>query len=257
VLLDTEIDYSYSEQFKAVFEHTKESIKPEKMHNIIAFGDPDLIYTLRYGPGRLRSNINFLRRKYDPYQYTNYTDVQEIIQEIRPFETIEHKIVFSDINFNPDDEIIKKSALIAVNGVLQGDEVSLLESISPSDITNLKISTSLSDIHRYTPLDFAAVIEITTIQNMYRYRRKPIRVLSDILNPVREFYSPDYSVESITSDDQRKTLYWNPQMRVEKNKPIIITFFTSDLKGPFYGRAEGMDSEGNPISGAFGFIVTE
>jgi hypothetical protein len=100
---------------------------------------------------------------------------------------------------------------------------------------------------------FGSVIEITTIQGMWRYNQSHTQ--TGILNMDREFYSPDYSVESTYSADNRKTLFWNPKIMLYKGNSMVVTFYTSDLKGTFSGYITGMDDNGNPIEKKFSFQV--
>jgi hypothetical protein len=104
-------------------------------------------------------------------------------------------------------------------------------------------------------MNFQGVIEITTIQGMFKYRQPTIQLGVDILNTNREFYSPDYSIESNTSTDNRKTLYWNPYFSLQSGQSALITFYTSDIKGIYHGLAEGTDEDGNPVNAEFSFIV--
>lgn len=256
--LNPSIDYGYSTKLKEMFSiKSKEIQNYEKIKDIISYGDPDLIYALRYGSGRFRKTASIMHKKYDPYQYRDYSDVLDIIMDIREYDLIENKIVFRDIDENFQKNINQQSALIVVNGSLWGDQVDVLSSISPSDVTNLVISSSSSDIHRYTPVDFPAVIEITTIQGIYRYSKRPVQFLKNLINTEYEFYTPDYSFESLSTPDNRKTLYWNTHIRIERDIPVLISFYTSDIKSIFLSRAEGLDADGNPVSAEFRFSVTE
>jgi hypothetical protein len=46
---------------------------------------------------------------------------------------------------------------------------------------------------------------------------------------IREFYSPDYTVNDPNIKDYRTTLYWNPHVHIDKNsRRIVLPFFNSD-----------------------------
>ena len=145
--------------------------------------------------------------------------------------------------------------IIVINGAIKGTNVDVLKGMLPSDITNINISESLMDVHRYTPVNFQGVIELTTIQSMYKYRQPGMQMGMDILNTSREFYSPDYSIETAVNTDNRKTLYWNPRVTITQGLPALITFYTSDVKGIYYGKIEGMDAEGHPVQDEFTIVV--
>jgi hypothetical protein len=142
-----------------------------------------------------------------------------------------------------------------INGVLKGNKTGALRNIIPSDITNISVSTSLFDVHKYTPLNFRGVIEITTIQGSARYRQAPYQTSSGVFTTSeKQFYSPDYAIESSYSADNRRTLYWNPKIEYRGNS-MLVTFYTSDIKGTYYGHLAGLDQEGNPVEGEFTFDV--
>lgn len=65
----------------------------------------------------------------------------------------------------------------------------------------------------------------------------------------KEFYAPDHinGIEEQTKTDSRTTLHWEPNITVTKEKPIEISFFTSDLKGEYVIEIEGITVTGKPI----------
>jgi hypothetical protein len=249
------VDHDYVEKLRSLVTEDEESKDLQKYRDILAYGEPDLIFALRYGPGKFRKSMPDNKKKYDPNQYAGYSNVLDIIQDLRPYRLSNNSIVFTTENINNTGPSAQEGAIIVINGALKGNKIDILKNLQPSDITNINISTSLLDIHKYTTLNFQGVIEITTIQGMYKYRQPTIQLGMDILNTNRVFYSPDYSIESSTSSDNRKTLYWNPQFSLKSGQSAIISFYTSDIKGIFYGVAEGMDEEGNPVRAEFSFIV--
>lgn len=246
--LNTAIDYNFSEQLKISTEERDSNVVNEKLRDLLSYGDPDIIYALRYSPAKLRKDEKTTNRRYDPYSYREFSNTLDIIRDIRDYDIVDGRIIFRETNRGAREKTNQNSAIIVINGVLWGDRIDILNSITPSDITNLIISSSLSDIHRYTSIDFAAVIEITTIQGMYRYRQRNFQPLRDLTGPRIDFNSPDYSVETITSPDNRKTLYWNPEIRLTPGSPVTLSFFTSDVRGIFTIRAEGMDAGGTPFT---------
>jgi len=150
---------------------------------------------------------------------------------------------------------LQEGVIIVINGALKGTNAEVLKNLLPSDITNINISTSLIDVHRYTPINFQGVMELTTIQGMYRYRQPAVQLGMDVLNTSREFHFPNYTLESPTSADNRKTLYWNPSLTIRNGQPALITFYTSDVKGVYTGIIEGMNAAGKPLKASFSIIV--
>lgn len=227
----------------------------QKIINTALYGDPDVVYSLRYGPRKYRKSDNEIRKRYDPALYTDYSSVIDIIRDIRPCEVVNKTIVFRDTMAYSLPAGVQEGVIIVINGALKGTNCEVLNSLLPSDVTNINISNNLVDVHRYTPLNFQGVIELTTIQGMYRYRQPTVQLGLDILNTLREFRSPDYAIENYTGTDSRKTLYWNPRISVSRDHPALIMFYTSDIRGEFYGRVEGIDRSGKPVVSEFTILV--
>lgn len=254
VALIAHIEQAYANLIRNKLLQFESEYSESKAWNIIKFGEPDLVYALRYSRGMFKRSEQDSKR-YNPVSYADYTSTMDIIQDIRPYDISGQAIVFRPVAGEPLSQAPLKGSIIALNGKLLGTSPSILESIVPSDITNINISTSSLDIQRYTPIGFAAVIEITTIQGMYRYRQPAFQINMDVLNNDKIFYSPDYAIENQTSSDYRRTLYWNPSYVIEKGKSAIITFYTSDVKGTFHIVAEGLDNAGNPLQAECTFQV--
>ncbi|MDF9830400.1 TonB-dependent receptor plug domain-containing protein [Parabacteroides sp. PF5-6] len=62
----------------------------------------------------------------------------------------------------------------------------------------------------------------------------------------KEFYSVDYSDSSPDHwvQDQRNTLYWQPEVRMNEEGEMEFTFFTSDDKGEYLIHCEGRSDNG-------------
>ncbi len=258
VNLNAKIDYSYPARISEMLvNQSEENSIRQRMQDLLAYDEPDLVYVLRFGPGKFRKSQKDMKKKYDPYQYSNYTNVLSIIQDMQPFKLKNNRIVFLTNDRNRQDtSSLREEALIVVNGTVKGVDTSSLKDLVPSDITNIKISHSLMDVHKYTPMNFNGVIEITTIQGMYKYRQAEVQTgQQGILNTEKAFYSPDYAVESSYTADNRKTLYWNPDLEILQDKRMLITFYSSDVKGLYYGHIAGLDPSGNPVEAEFTFRV--
>jgi hypothetical protein len=71
---------------------------------------------------------------------------------------------------------------------------------------------------------------------------------------VREFYSPKYDKATTNSSpDRRATLYWNPNIKTDKNGKATISFYNSDIAKRFRIAIEGTDGQGN--MGSFWKVV--
>jgi hypothetical protein len=255
VNLIASIDQLFSNKLKENILQNAGNHDKQKIFNTAFYGDPDVIYSLRYGSRKYFKSENESRKRYDPKLYSDYADALDIIQELKPFSLKNNMIVFSDSAGYIPPSHIQEGVIIVINGAIKGTNVDVLKGILPSDITNINISESMMDVHRYTPVNFQGVIELTTIQSMYKYRQPGMQMGMDILNTSREFYSPDYALETAVNTDNRKTLYWNPHLTITQGLPTLITFYTSDVKGIYYGKIEGLDAEGHPVHDEFTIVV--
>ncbi|MEI9810343.1 MAG: hypothetical protein WDO16_22095 [Bacteroidota bacterium] len=65
---------------------------------------------------------------------------------------------------------------------------------------------------------------------------------------VKEFYSPDYSVDKNNKPDHRVTLYWNPSVLVADIDPKIpLVFYNNDRTKQFKIVVEGVTTEGRML----------
>ena len=68
----------------------------------------------------------------------------------------------------------------------------------------------------------------------------------------REFYVPRYDAPKTNRafpDARRSTLYWNPTVQTDAAGQAEVRFFTSDAKGAFQLRTEGLSRGGQPAQG--------
>ena len=63
-----------------------------------------------------------------------------------------------------------------------------------------------------------------------------------------EFYSPDYSSGALPgSADLRRTLYWNPNVKTDKNGKASVSFYNNSTCKHIHISAEGITKEGEPV----------
>jgi hypothetical protein len=60
----------------------------------------------------------------------------------------------------------------------------------------------------------------------------------------RKFFSPDYSRQPVNVEDNRTTLYWNPDIVVSGENRFTVNFYNSDVAKKFHIVLEGFTSEG-------------
>ena len=66
-----------------------------------------------------------------------------------------------------------------------------------------------------------------------------------------EYYFPRYKPgekPQSMDPDQRRTLYWNPYLRMGRGHNLQLSFFSADLPTTYVIHAEGLTSEGRIVS---------
>lgn len=87
-----------------------------------------------------------------------------------------------------------------------------------------------------------------------RLKKQPAHDLNNIQQPVvkyyraRQFDVPDYSASNLNTNrsDFRKTIYWNPELVIDKTGKKTISFYANDEIASFRFIAEGIGSNGSP-----------
>ena len=76
-------------------------------------------------------------------------------------------------------------------------------------------------------------------------------------NAPRIFYSPQHlpGSDSDLNPDMRNTLFWNPDLNLDANKKIILNFYNGDNSSTVKITAEGITSNGIPVTGTAEYEV--
>jgi hypothetical protein len=247
------VDNNFPDRIMKHFTVTDDTWEAKKTIDLIAYGNPDILYTGKYRKPKKNKIYVEQKKKNNVINYSSYVSILDIINQIKPFTIINGQIVFQG---GVNSVYNQQGALIVLDGMQMGTDVNILESISTSDIENINISTNIVDIHSYTGLNSQGVIEITTKKGEF-YPSSGGIADSESTEPDNYggFSSPDYGQETDISEDLRTTLYWNNNITVSPRKITEISFYTSDIRGDYTGRIEGLRSDGVPVSGQFQFKV--
>ena len=74
-------------------------------------------------------------------------------------------------------------------------------------------------------------------------------ILYDGYTVIKEFYAPDYNVETTSVVDNRITIDWRPSILVNNVNPRIpFSFYNSDRTKSFRVVIEGMTTDGKMLS---------
>ena len=109
----------------------------------------------------------------------------------------------------------------------------------------------------------AGVINITTRNGIIHptndiFNNKVVR-LAGYQQPI-DYYFPRYQPGEKPSQmqpDVRRTLYWNPYLRMAKDTPIHLDFYSADLPTTYTIRVEGITSRGRIVDGELKLNINE
>jgi hypothetical protein len=105
------------------------------------------------------------------------------------------------------------------------------------------------------------VINIITLSGIRRAPEKPgPNYIYTVLNGYdvpRIFYSPNYEnkAEQTFLPDYRSTIFWQPNLNIEKNRKSAIQYFNADNPAKIRLIVEGVTREGIPVTGRTSYEV--
>ncbi|WP_026451534.1 hypothetical protein [Aequorivita capsosiphonis] len=142
-------------------------------------------------------------------------------------------------------------------------ELKAARSVQPADIDFIDIRNTGHSSAAYG-LKAQGIIAIYTKQgsrnktNITDKKPGSINFKSEGFYSAREFYAPDYSLvdRNRSKIDKRSTLFWKPNVKTQGYKNAEVTFYTSDEKGTYQIKIEGITDKGVPIH-ATSFLEVE
>ena len=148
------------------------------------------------------------------------TSILNVIRNIKPFQLMGDKIVFH----GPTSFYHQDGALFVLDGIKLGTSINILNSINPSDIANIKVSTNPVDIHRYAAFNTVGVIEMTSKGG---------------------FEETDDDSKQMTP--YNSTLYWNPYAKILQKSETSVSFKSTKMKTKYRVVIQGVDETGQPV----------
>jgi hypothetical protein len=154
---------------------------------------------------------------------------------------------------------IRRGALILLDGY----------AISPENLMSL-FALSMKNIDRIDVLNSSPLLGmrgangVINIITKIRMNRDPEEQSPNSVNTIlngfdvpRIFYSPKYDnkTEQTFIPDYRSTVFWEPVIKVEKNKFVTVEYFNADKSTTIDVIVEGVTEEGIPITGKIKYDV--
>lgn len=191
-----------------------------------------------------KSDIDSQRRMLE-----NSTSLMDVIKSIRPYRVMNNQIVFygseNSINF-------QGGALIILDGQQMGTDVSVISSLSPTEVDRINVSTNPMDIQRYTGLNSVGIIEIFR-KNASQAAASPTKSQSNITS---EKEPKVFEAEpSNLRHDFRTTLQWIPELLIDETGKAEFSVTTSKVVSDFIIEVQGISTSGRPIYGRERFTV--
>jgi TonB-dependent SusC/RagA subfamily outer membrane receptor len=123
-------------------------------------------------------------------------------------------------------------------------DVGAVQSLNPSDVERIEVLKGPSAAI-YGSRGGNGVIAVFTKRGRFQVKGVLDFEMLGYHRP-REFYSPVYGTEfDDLVIDNRSSLFWNPEIRTDKNGNAQIRFFNSDKLSTFYVVAEGISPGGS------------
>ena len=181
------------------------------------------------------------------------TNLLDVIKTIKPYTLMNNQIVFIG---SENSLFFQSGALLIVDGVQVGTDVSGISGFSPLDVDHINISTNPSDVHRYTGLNSVGIIEIF----MKTGKITTPLAQKETTNKYDGGYrvSNKFPTEPTNPKlDTRTTLLWVPEQKVDESGVFEFTVTAGKVISDFDIDVQGISSKGYTGSGSASFKVTK
>jgi hypothetical protein len=181
------------------------------------------------------------------------TNLLEVIKTIKPFSIKNNQIVFIG---SSNSLFFQQGALLVIDGVQIGNDISSISGISPLEVDHLNISTNPADIHRYSGVNSVGVIEIF----MKNGKIAAPLVQKESTNKYDDGYRVPNKFSSVPTNpkqDKRTTLLWVPEQKVDDSGVFEFTVTAGKVISDFNIEVQGVSLKGLTGSGMASFTVTK
>lgn len=180
--------------------------------------------------------------------YVRFTTMEEVLREyVLPINVRKSngKFQFHAVDKLSQD-FFETQPLVLLDGLPVFDMEKFIK-YDPLKIRKLEVISGKYFLRNMT---FDGIANFTTYTGQLPdFELDPKAVLIDYegIQLKREFYSPKYDSEPQINSrlpDFRQTMYWNPQIKTDKNGSAKIEFYTSDLPGNYAIVLQGITNDG-------------
>jgi hypothetical protein len=178
--------------------------------------------------------------------------MQEIFFELTPGVRLrERKSGYEMRILNPfSNDYYNDPSTVLIDGVVIND-LTTLANLDPELVETIDIVKT-----PYLTGDIVhnGIVHVITRSGKFNNLSLPeyaVKLPYRVTEPVPLFSSPDYSDPEMKTSripDFRNTLFWNPQVKSDKEGKISVEFWSSDLAGDYVIDIQGITSDGKPVS---------
>jgi hypothetical protein len=149
------------------------------------------------------------------------------------------------------NETYQENPLILLDGcpVFDANEIMVLDPLRIEKIETVR-KRFLKGV-----INSSGIVSLSTYEGDlggFKFNENALIQEYDGIQPLRTYSTPEYDItteENSRMPDFRNVLYWNPQFKTDGEGEAVLEFYTSDDKGVYEIRIEGLSSDGRPASG--------
>jgi hypothetical protein len=178
-------------------------------------------------------------------------NLEEIVRETLPYARLRKNASNYEIEIlDHDNKIFMKNSAVFLNGMLVNNINSLINFGSD------KIRKIETTCHSRVSgsIEFNGIMSVFTspdVKNDIFFNKQslhlpPVFLLNHSLYNIPEYSS--YEKKESRNPDFRQLLYWKPSVDIFRDQPLTLDFFSSDTKGNYIIKIEGISSDGCPVS---------
>lgn len=184
--------------------------------------------------------------------YISLPVMSEVIFELLPGVAMKKKksTYEMSITYYIGDDLFVVSPTLMIDGVIIKDP-SMIANLDPENVEKIDVIREKYVVGKYF---FPGILNVITKAADFNSVSIPdymIRLSYRVIDPVRSFSSPDYSLTDMKEShipDYRNTLYWNPSVKPGSDGKARVEFWSSDNKSDYVVNIEGITQEGNILS---------
>ena len=181
------------------------------------------------------------------------TSIMDVIKTIKPYKIVGNQIVF----FGSENSLnYQGGALIVLDGQQLGTDIGAIQSISPSEVDHINVSTNPMDIQKYTGLNSVGIIEI--------FQKKAKATEPEVQKESTNKYDGGYRVSNVfpmesgkNKRNSRTTLLWIPDQKVDQTGQFEFEVTAGKVISDFVIEVQGTSTNGRMGSGKAGFSVVK